>query len=289
MMWDRVKTNPTLYKTALTEDEGDSFRWHTHANQPHSSQVFCVSLFGALRNLCKRDSIVQQILGAAKLTSEERDWTASLEYEDESLLSEFGGSQPTSIDALLKSKNSLFCIEAKFLRDAKAGFGKCSQPKSVNGVSKCAGFFGPGSDMGTQTNAWCRLEAWDGRRSPRTYWTLGRAYFRDSVYARQSEGETCPFNRPHFQLMRNFLFSASLAQREKKSQFGVIVVAPSKFANSLESQITDFRNNVLQPSFGQLIQLVQYEQIVEILMGADASDSTELGVFLAERLNSLIH
>ena len=61
--WEQVQQNPTLYPQALQSGEGERLHWHRHADQPHSSQVFCVSAFGALRHLPVRDRIVGQLLG----------------------------------------------------------------------------------------------------------------------------------------------------------------------------------------------------------------------------------
>jgi len=138
-------------------------------------------------------------------------WTITAEAGDRSLLGEWG-RQPTSIDALCVSPAGVVAIESKFDRDAHDGFGTCSRARVTEKTDRaCEGFYGPGSDRRTGTAAWCRLEMWEGRRSPRLYWTLGKAYFKPSVFQRQVVGETCPFSGPTFQLMRNFLFAASVA------------------------------------------------------------------------------
>lgn len=206
-----------LIETIITlrPGEGERLRWHRHADQPHSSQVFCVSAFGALRSLPVQDQVVGRLLGQPVATNDAGpNWHIELEVVRSNLLSEHGRVQPSSIDVLLRTQQAVVCVEAKFLKDADAGFGGCSQPKkNKKGGIKCAGYFGPGSDLKTRTNAWCRLEVWDGHRSPRTYWTLGRAFFQASVFAKQAEGQKCPFNGPHYQLMLIFLFAAALAQQ----------------------------------------------------------------------------
>ena len=90
-------------------------------------------------------------------------WDVELEAERSELLSEYGPGQASSVDALIQSRAAVRCLESKFLCDALDGFGGCSQPKK-----HCGGFYGPGSDLKTKTKAWCRLEVWDGERSPRT-------------------------------------------------------------------------------------------------------------------------
>jgi hypothetical protein len=117
---------------------------------------------------------------------------------------------------------------------------------------------------------------------------MGRAFFRDSVFARQASGETCPFKGPNFQLMRNFLYSAALAQQNKLPTFGVIVVAPQRKTRTLERQIRMFRDTILQPELANLIQLLTYEQLIDALKQSDNNEATELARFLSKRIAQLI-
>jgi len=176
--WEQVQNNPTLFDGAMQPGEGNTFRWHDEADAHHSSQVFCVSAFGTLRNLAVRDSIASRFLLGEQEAAGNDQWGITLEATDRSLLGESGHGEPTNVDALFQCDSKVICVEAKFLTDARAGFGSCSQP----GAGKCAGFYGPGSDKAQSTKAWCRLENWDGRRSPRLYWTLGRAFFLPDVF-----------------------------------------------------------------------------------------------------------
>ena len=282
--WDQVRQNPTLYPQALLPNEGERFHWHADANQPHSSQVFCVSAFGTLRHLPSKNQVVQGLLGLPEpQPAGTSAWSIELEAERPDLLAEHGRVQASSVDALLKSKTAIFCLESKFLVDAMAGFGGCSQPKK-----QCAGFYGPGSDLKTKTNAWCRLEVWDGDRSPRSYWSLGKAYFRESVYAKQSSGQTCPFDGPNYQLMRNFLFAAAMAQREKLPSFGVVAIVPAKKSSKLEKQVESFRTTILQPEFGSSVRLVTYERLIELLRETVEAGAVALANFLEGRIAELI-
>lgn len=250
--WEQVQQNTTLYPKALLAGEGASLRWHKDAHRPQSSQVFCVSAFGTLRHLPVRDGVIRQLLGLPDgATTSDPTWSIELEKVQADLLSEYGRVKASSVDALLLNRQAVFCVESKFSTDAKYGFRGCSQPeKDKNGVINCAGYYGPGSDLKTNTNAWCRLEIWDGDRSPRTYWTLGRAFFRESIFAKQADHEKCPFNGPFYQLMRNFLFAAALAQQKKLLPFGVVAIAPARRSAKLEQQLKSFRETVLQPQFG---------------------------------------
>ena len=158
--WMQVQDNPTLYPQALLGEDGNKFPWHKNADKPYSSQVFCVSAFGTLRQLLNPQLIINGLLPPTVAAQEE--WRIELEVEQRELLAEYGPGQPTSVDVVLEADNAVICLEAKFLRDAESGFGKCSQVRDNN----CAGFFGPGSDVASSTGAWCRLEVWDGNRSP---------------------------------------------------------------------------------------------------------------------------
>lgn len=287
--WEQVRNNPTLYPQALQPGEGERLHWHRHADQPHSSQVYCVSAFGTLRHLPVRDRVVGQLLGQPVGTTDDANWSIELEVVRPDLLSEYGRVQPSSVDVLLRTRRTVVCVEAKFWKDAEAGFGGCSQPgQDENGQVRCAGYYGPGSDLKTKTRAWCRLEVWDGERSPRTYWTLGRAFFRESVFAKQADGQACPFDGPNYQLMRNFLFAAALAQRKKLASFGVVAVAPARTAGKLERQIDSFRTAILQPEFGSCVRLVTYERLIELLRETGEAGAVALATFLEGRIAELI-
>jgi hypothetical protein len=287
--WEQVRNNPTLYPLALQSGEGEQLRWHRYADLPHSSQVFCVSAFGTLRHLPVRDRVVGQLLGQPVGTTDDPKWSIELEVVRPDLLSEHGRVQPSSVDVLLRTRRAVVCVEAKFLSDAETGFGGCSQAeRGENGQLKCAGYYGPGSDLKTRTGAWCRLEIWDGERSPRTYWTMGRAYFRDAVFAKQTDGQTCPFNGPHYQMMRNFLFAAALAQRHRLQSFEVVAVVPTKRSSKLEQQVESFRTTVLQPQFGSCVRLVTYERLIELLRNIGDPDAAALATFLEGRIDNLI-
>ena len=210
-------------------------------------------------------------------------WTVELECEEPDLLNERGQGQPTSVDAVCTTSTDVIAVECKFDSDAKAGFGACSQ----DSAGTCAGYYGPGSDQRRQTDSWCRLENWDGRRSPRLYWALGRSYFQPAMFQQQNPGERCPFAGSNYQLMRNFLFAASYAERYKKSSFGVAVVCPSNRDSKVREQLEAFRTSVLLPEFQNRIQLLHYESLIQRIHGSDDSSASELGNFLTKRIDGL--
>ena len=173
-----VLANPSLHPNALSDRErSEAFKWHDYANSERSSQVFCISAFGALRSLRARDRLLDRLFSAAFSSSppmsRARRWEITPEFEEPTLLGETGGRQPTSVDVFCELSKEVVCIESKFFTDAKHGFSGCSKFR----VNACAGFYGPASDLKTNTLAWCRLENWEGERAPRLLLEFRQALF----------------------------------------------------------------------------------------------------------------
>ena len=288
MTADAILRNPTLHPNALQASEhAASFKWHGHAHSPRSSQVFCLSAFGTLRNITAGNRVLAGLLAEAfpeiARPGRPRAWAISPEHEDEMLLNERGVKQPTSVDCLCTSTQEVVCIESKFVSDAAEGFGQCGQ--AVNGP--CAGFYGPGSDLKTGTDAWCRLEGWEGARSPRLYWSLGRSYFRPEVFAQQGRDESCPFVGPNYQLMRNFLFAAAMAERDGRKFFGVLAICPEPTAGKLALQVDRFRNEVLLPRYRDRVRFLTYERLIHHLRMTAEMEALELAGSLEERIDTV--
>ena len=255
-----ILKNPVLYKDALDEKEKNTFSWHTHADDIRSSQVFSLSAFGSLRKYTEKDEIINSLLCSCFKDITTGKWTIEPEANDRKLLGEMG-NQPTSIDMLFTSKDAVICMESKYIEDAKTGFGGCGQYKDGN----CKGFYGPGSDEKCRTQAWCRLENWDGKRSPRLYWSLGKRYCKPEVFRMQAHGETCPFFGPFYQLMRNVLFAATFAEVKGLSHWGVVAICPKKNAIPLTHQVNSLKRTILLSEFQDNVQLIQYEDYISIL------------------------
>lgn len=208
-------------------------------------------------------------------------WRICLEYEEPRLLNEFG-AQPTSVDALLVSSKAVVALEAKFATDAKAGFSSCS----AFTTGRCAGFHGPGSDGSSA--AWCQLETWRGDRSPRTYWALGREYFRPDVFRMQQNGESCPMRGANYQLMRNYLLAAAHARCDGIQTHGVITIAPLATSRLLRQQVAAFRSEILLPSHADTIRHGTYEDYADILRGSGDESCAELADFLEQRIDAIV-
>ncbi len=289
--WERMRTNPTLYRGAFAPGESpQDFPWHTYAYRENSSQVFCVSAFHTLRHLRQRDQIVSSLLVPlySRLQTDNRiplEWNVHLEHEEPSLLGEFG-SQPTSIDVLLETARGVICIESKFARDAREGLGGCSQVSARKGSAACRGFHGPGSDIKNRTDAWCRLETQDGRRPPTSYWSRAKDFFQPYVFHQQHDGDICPLRDGNYQLMRNFLFAAMLAQQQGKLFFGVMVICPDCTSSLVKQQVADFKKSILLPAYADRVQFVAYEDYIGILRGC-GSDAVNLAGFLEGRIKTV--
>lgn len=270
------ETFPNLFPGSITPKVGNRIPWHKYASSPRSSQTFCVSAFGSLIECEKNAEVLDRFLPYF-LTWAQSDscWQIHLEYSDRTLLNEVVGT-PTQVDALLEDSSSVVTIESKFVADAKEGLGSCSKfPK------ECKGYYGPGSDV-AKASCWCLLERWNGRRTPRLYWTLGRSYFRDTIFAQQQVGDACPFRGPHFQLMRNFLLASAFAMRHRKSQFATVVICPKSCSAPLESQVESFKKEVLRPEFENLVHMAFYDDYIEAIR--EVGD--ERAEFLQQRMEA---
>jgi hypothetical protein len=276
--WTQVQRNPTYRTGALTHVEGVQIRWHSPLSE-QSSQVFCVSGFGSLRQLTDGQEILQKLLTRyfpkAGLGG---PWELLLEHCDRRVLDESGRVTPTSVDVFCRSESSAVSIESKFIVDAREGFGPCSQfPKN------CGGHYGPGSDLKTGTTANCRLEIADGARGARSYWRKGKSRFRESVFATQVSGQVCPFRGPNFQLMRNVLFASSSAA----ANWATLAIVPDRMSDVLRAQVSAFREQVLLREYADRLAVATHEDLIELLRASTFEESRKLGAFLAERIDTV--
>lgn len=275
---DRIEANPTLSPLAfrVVRQRFPDLKWHSHADDPRSSQAFALSAFVPVLALPDKNAVLERFVTTALPHIPERadrTWDVIPEFVQPELLGETGAGIATNVDALLVADDAVVCVESKYIVDAAEGFGKCSQ--FTNGV--CHGFHGEGSDT-KGTNASCRLSIKDGRREPRFYWSLGRGQFRDAVFAPQHSSQACPY-RDTYQLMRNYLLAFALAKRDNKPYFGVIGIVPRARRTAIAEGVQRFQERVLLPENIHRVAAVDYEDYVEVL--ADGSyEAKELGAFL---------
>ncbi len=274
--WELVKANPTYFADSLTDSEGRSIRWHSPSSI-RSSQVFCISAFGSVRQLPDGQDILRTLLTrhfqGIGLTG---PWVLTPEYCDRQVLEETGQATPTSVDVFCRSTSSVVCIESKFMADAIEGFGSCSQvPRN------CRGHYGPASDIKTNTAANCRLEVPDGTRGARSYWRRGKQFFQDNVFVAQSVGQTCPFSGHNFQLMRNVLFAACSGA----SAWATLAIVPDRVSANVRHQASVFREHILRPEYRERVSVTTYEELIALLRASTFAQSNRLGDFLAERID----
>jgi hypothetical protein len=137
--FDRIRNSPALYP-GVAASLGPCFPWHVHAGSARSSQALCLSAWYPLKAVEARHAAIERLLVAALpalAPRAGREWEISVEISRPRLLGE-GGGQPTSIDVLLEADDAVVCVESKYLSDAAAGFGRCSQFPEA-----CRGFHGP--------------------------------------------------------------------------------------------------------------------------------------------------
>jgi len=273
---------PNMFPGAIPEAIGNKIPWHTHAASPQSSQTFCVSAFGPLIQSPGRDLICRQLAQRSSDNGQLHDgeWQVLLEFSDRTLLNEVLGT-PTQIDVFLTGPDSIVAVESKLVVDALEGFGCCSKFKD----GACRGHYGPNSDA-THPATWCMLERWDGKRSPRLYWTLGRSYFKPSVLEKQDIGEQCPLRDSHYQLMRTFLSAAAYAQKKQKRSFTALILCPRATSERLTSQVRSFQDHVLLPEYRGNISLMHYEDYISLLRTSGHASLFNVASFLEIRLSA---
>ena len=158
------------------------------AEAPHHRRCSASQPSARLRSLPDGVQVLNQLF-AATLPNipPATHWDLTFEYVDRDVLGETGQGTATNIDVYCVSPQAVVCIESKFLYDANDGFGGCGQ---FNAKGTAPGSMAYGSDRKTANcQAMCRLEVQDGKRDPRKYWQLGRAYFQDEVFREQRAGE----------------------------------------------------------------------------------------------------
>ena len=277
--FDRIRNSPTLYP-GVAELLGPGFPWHVHAGSARSSQALCLSAWYPLKDVEARHEVIERILAAslpAVSSRTGRRWQISVEVSRPELLGE-GGGQPSSIDVLLQADDAVVCVESKYLGDASAGFGRCSQfPES------CRGFYGPGSDRKSESAAPCRLGVADGRRQAWRYWTVAGRLFRPATLQASAETGSCALQRS-YQLARNLFFAAELARSTDRPHFGALGIAPAATAEVIEAQVAAFGAEALLPEHAGCVGVVHYERLVDELLASGDKAAAAVGHFVASRL-----
>jgi hypothetical protein len=249
-------------------DEG---RLEARSRVVWSSQALCISVWGAIAESDRRRAIVLDALGSAGIELE-AEGMPEIECEvhgRRDVLNEYGGSNPTCPDAIIRLPGAALTIESKFTEP----LGRCSQVKSQRTRTAggwemrppaCSGNHEVGSDLRTKTDAACRLTIAEGDRTPRRYWEVGARLFRRAFLT--PPRSPCPFRGPHYQLMRNLTFAAALAELEARPTDGFLLAYVEQAAGATATRRTfgDFKAMLL-PEVARRVGMISYEQLTEIV------------------------
>jgi hypothetical protein len=246
-----------LYEGALAHvAQWEKGRLEARSAVLHSSQTLCISVFGALDGHPKGAEIIAAICEASGVVVPRS--TPHIECEVRShpdLLNEYGTSNPTSPDVLVRWPRYVLAVESKF----REQLGHCGQVKKTDPA--CSGRHEPGSDLRTKTDAACRLTIREGRRTPRLYWEVGKRVFQPEILAMPRS--PCPFADGNYQLMRNMTFAAAYASKHGLADFGFIVayVGAAPSAKKHTSQQVYVFKHMLLPELRDHFGAISYERI----------------------------
>ena len=87
--------------------------------------------------------------------------------------------------------------------------------------------------------------------------------------------------------MRNFLFAAAMAERDRKNLFGVLAICPEPSSGALRSQAEEFRQKILLPEFRDRVKFLTYETLIDRLRKIADSEADALAAFLEERIETI--
>jgi len=241
---------------------------------PHSSQAFCISVWGSLVGHTKAIGL-GPLRRAAGLGDSwmflDEATEIEFEYADAHLLNERGYGKPTNIDAMMSFDGHVVAVESKLTE----GFGSCSQV--LRGA--CTGVYEPGSDLKTRSGAPCRLQVADGRRTPRKYWEVMEQLCIPDTFA---AGEPCIYSGAAYQVMRNIALSAEMGRRTGR-QWHVLFAFPSS-AKHASAEAVEAVVGTLTAENQERVAIVDYDRVASEFQQSDTSSVADLGAFMSDRL-----
>lgn len=252
-----------------------TFPWHRHngaiqAHKSHSSQAFCISVWGALAHPAANEArgIVHLLLGIEPggLTP-----GLNLEYVDRGLLNEYGGI-PTNLDAVLTYPGLIVTVESKLTEP----FGGCGQYK--NGA--CGGRYETGSDRKTRTLSPCRLSIPDGDRTARRYFEVMQQLATPEAIG---EGRPCPFAGPGYQVMRNIAAAARLGEQHGTDWVAVFAFPASRQPDSVTA--LEGVRQLLTPANASRVLILDYDRLAERL--ATIATLRQFADYMQSRLTAI--
>lgn len=259
-----------------------TFPWHRDrsgvpdSHVPHSSQAFCMSVWGTMArdDAAAARHAIGLVLGDAEVSE---SLVASpelrLEYTQQDVLNEGGAGNPTNVDALLLCNGLVIVIESKLTES----FGSCGQVKS----GYCSGRYEIGSDLKTLTDAPCRLEVQDGRRTPRRYWEVIGSLSRPGEY---QPGVACPFAGRGYQVMRTIAFASEFASR-KGADWRVVFAFPQTLSPESVADVAGVARGLLPEHQERVLQL-DYESLARALRDEGEPIASDLGNYMKSRMSA---
>lgn len=262
-------------------DDWQELDWHsdgsgsTDCDVSHSSQAFCISVWGSLFG--HSDAIgLGWLRELASLGDNwafmDREPNVGFEYAEHDVLNERGKGKPTNIDVLLSYEGHVVAVESKLTEN----FGSCSQVRR----GFCTGIYESGSDLKTRSNAPCRLQIGDGGRTPRKYWDVME---RLCVPGAFPIGEPCPYAGPAYQVMRNIAFAAEMGLQTKR-EWWVLFAFPASSKHDTFA-VVDSVVRTLKTEHQQRVATVDYDQVASGFQVSDSEPVADLGNYMASRLN----
>ncbi len=260
----------------------DTFDWHKYrgvvdADVLWSSQALCISVWGSVASedgATVRAAVADVIEDDAFHEALRAGVPAlSLEMADRSLLNERGTPNPSCLDAVLTFERLIVVIESKL----SESLGTCSQhPKN------CTGVYGPGSDRKCGTNAACRLEVQDGRRTPRLYWSVMKSLCDDGLVV--PAGSRCPFKGEGYQAMRNIAAGRQLSLRHGLPWRTVFAAPVSTSRTSI--QAARGVQGLLSTQHRHAVVVLDYDKLATRLCEDGDAVARNLGIHLQARLDA---
>lgn len=261
-------------------DDWYAMDWHTDQSDvvdgdvPHSSQAFCMSVWGSLAGHAQAIGL-GALRASADLGAEweflDGDHDLEFEFEDRSLLNEFGSPKATNVDVLLTFDGYVVAVESKLTE----AFGGCGQVAK----RKCSGDYQPGSDLKTGSDAPCRLQIQEGRRTPRKYWDVMSVLGESGAFPHETP---CPFAGGSYQVIRNIAVAYELGLREGKD-WRVIFAFPASSRHDSVGYVHRVVDR-LRPEHRQRISIVDYDMVGSVFAASGDSDTSRLGSYMLDRL-----
>jgi hypothetical protein len=267
-----IKKNLFRMVADLVTEQPD-FPWHRDRYgittiRSNSSQALAVSMFGTIRQLASRDSIVNQ--WSKKLNLDMKGpWKISLEETvDKKLLNE---TMPTQIDAVAKGVDGIILFECKF---TEPDGGSCSQPQVLDkgrhkGTRQCNGNYEQQINPVNSVASRCALS---GKKIK--YWDLIPEVFNIDP---KIDHTPCPFAEGWYQWMRNLVAARALGQKQSLSSAFVVVYVEGEYPMAKKINKPEWKQLLDAVSGGTVpLRSISYQRLLELAITAATVDDRSI-------------